>query len=185
MSLEVVRERCAGADVHKRTVVVHVITPETRQTRTFGTMTDELCALGDLLMEHWVVDVAMESTGVYWKPLYNLLEALGLRPVVANARHIKGVPGRKTDVGEGAGARGVPDPDGARRREHQAGVGGHQRAGVSGRQMLRQISAGCDDPEALAGLARGPLQHKHASLVRALRRNLGPHRRHSPSRIRS
>ena len=61
-----------------------------------------VCARCDWLVEHQVVDVAMESTGVYWKPLYNLLEALDLRPVVANAQHIKALPGRKTDVCDAA-----------------------------------------------------------------------------------
>ena len=98
MSMEVVRQRCAGADVHKKTVVVHVITPQARETRTFGTMTQDLLELVQWLESHGVVDVAMESTGVYWKPLYNILEVAELRPVVANARHIKAVPGRKTDV---------------------------------------------------------------------------------------
>jgi transposase len=98
MSMRVVHERCAGADVHKKTVVLHVITPEVRETRTFGTMTEDLFELVDWLSSHGVVDVAMESTGVYWKPVYNILEAAELKPVVANARHIKAVPGRKTDV---------------------------------------------------------------------------------------
>lgn len=169
MSLDVVRKRCAGVDVHKRTVVVHIITPETRETRTFGTMTDELCTLGDWLLEHQVVDVPMESTGVYWKPLYNLLEALELRPVVAKAKHIGGTRAEDGRVrrgvdcgsasawigadelhprppaagtaragalpaggGPGADARSVPDPEGARRGEHQVGVGRLGRAGVVG-----------------------------------------------------
>ena len=100
MSLEVVRERCAGADVHKKSVVVHVITPEARETRTFGTMTEDLLDLVAWLESHGVVDVAMESTGVYWKPVYNILEAADLNPDVANARQIKAVPGRKTDVSD-------------------------------------------------------------------------------------
>ena len=100
--MEVVRERCAGADVHKRTVVVHVITPAGRATRTFGTMTSDLAALVDWLAGHQVTDIAMESTGSYWKPVYNVLEARGLCPVVANAQHIKAVPGRKTDVSDAA-----------------------------------------------------------------------------------
>lgn len=100
MSLKVVRTHCAGMDVHKKTVVVHVITPQGCETRTFGTTTEELWSMVDWLVSVDVVDVAMESTGVYWKPAYNLLEASGLRPVVANAQHIKAVPGRKTDVND-------------------------------------------------------------------------------------
>jgi transposase len=87
-------------DVHKKTVVAHVITPTLRETRSFGTTTEELWVLVDWLVSIGIMDVAMESTGVYWKPVYNLLEAAELRPVVANARHIKAVPGRKTDVND-------------------------------------------------------------------------------------
>jgi transposase len=96
--MEVVYERCAGLDVHRDTVVASVITPAGRELRTFGTVTDELLALADWLLALGVTHVAMESTGVYWKPIYNLLESTGLELLVVNARHIKAVPGRKTDV---------------------------------------------------------------------------------------
>ncbi len=96
--MRVVYERCAGLDVHKRTVVACVMTPEEQQVRTFATMTDDLLQLGDWLVEQGVTHVAMESTGVYWKPVYNLLEGLGLTLLVVNAQSIKAVPGRKTDV---------------------------------------------------------------------------------------
>lgn len=95
--MQVVHERCAGLDVHKKTVVASVITPEGQETRTFGTMTKDLLALSDWLREHGVTHVAMESTGVYWKPIYNLLEG-HFTLLVVNAQHIKAVPGRKTDV---------------------------------------------------------------------------------------
>lgn len=95
--MQVVHERCAGLDVHKKTVVASVITPEGQETRTFGTVTKELLALADWLMERGVTHVAMESTGVYWKPVYNLLEDQ-FTLLVVNAHHIKAVPGRKTDV---------------------------------------------------------------------------------------
>ena len=91
-------ERCCGLDVHKKSVVACVITPEGRETRTFGTMTADLLALADWLLERGVAAVAMESTGVYWKAPYNLLEGTGLELLVVNAAHIKAVPGRKTDV---------------------------------------------------------------------------------------
>ena len=84
-------------DVHKKTVVACVITPEGRQTRTFSTMTADLLKLSDWLSGREVTHVAMESTGVYWKPVYNLLED-NFSVMVVNARHIKNVPGRKTDV---------------------------------------------------------------------------------------
>ena len=95
--MEVVHKRCCGMDVHKKTVVACVITPEGRQTRTFLTMTKDLLELSDWLAEWKVTYVAMESTGVYWKPIYNVLEE-GFEVMVVNARHIKAVPGRKTDV---------------------------------------------------------------------------------------
>lgn len=96
--MEVTNARCCGLDVHKKTVAACVITPEGQETRTFGTMTKDLLALADWLVERGVTHVAMESTGVYWKPVYNLLEGVDLTVLVVNAQHIKAVPGRKTDV---------------------------------------------------------------------------------------
>ncbi len=96
--MEVVHERCCGLDVHKKTVMACVLTPQGKESRAFGSMTKDLLALGDWLMERGVTYVAMESTGVFWKPVYNLLEGLGLTLLVVNAQHIKAVPGRKTDV---------------------------------------------------------------------------------------
>jgi transposase len=91
-------ERCCGLDVHKKSITACVITPERRETRTFGTMTSDLLSLADWLLTKAVTHVAMESTGVYWKSPYNLLEGTGLELLVVNAQHIKAVPGRKTDV---------------------------------------------------------------------------------------
>ena len=96
--MQVVHERCCGLDVHKKTVVACVLTTERREVRTFGTVTRELLRLADWLGEERVTHVAMESTGVYWKPVYNLLEDQGIELMVVNAQHIKTVPGRKTDV---------------------------------------------------------------------------------------
>lgn len=96
--MQVVHHRCCGLDVHKKTVVACVLTARGKQTRTFGTTTRELLELADWLAEGRISHVAMESTGVYWMPLYNLLEGQGLELLVVNARHIKAVPGRKTDV---------------------------------------------------------------------------------------
>ncbi len=98
MGLKVVYERCAGCDVHKKTVTVHVVVPEVSEFRTFGTITKELLALVEWFLALKITHVAMESTGVYWKPLYNLLEATGITVYVVNAAHMKAVPGRKTDV---------------------------------------------------------------------------------------
>jgi transposase len=100
--MDVIYTHCAGMDVHKKTVVVCCLTPDERgklrkHTRTFSTMTADLLQLGDWLIQHEITHVAMESTGEYWKPLYNLLEA-SFTVLVVNAQHIKTVPGRKTDV---------------------------------------------------------------------------------------
>ena len=100
--MDVLYARCCGVDVHKQSVVACAVVPgpggePVKQIRTFGTMTAELVAFGDWLAELEVTQVAMESTGVYWKPLWNLLEGrVGL--MLVNAQHVKQVPGRKTDV---------------------------------------------------------------------------------------
>jgi transposase len=96
--MKVVYDRCAGLDVHKKSVVCCVLTPEGKEIKSFGTMTDDLLQMADWLQESGVSHVAMESTGVYWKPIYNLLEGHELSVLVVNAQHIKAVPGRKTDV---------------------------------------------------------------------------------------
>jgi transposase len=100
--MDVVHARCCGIDVHKRTVVACLLVANSggalsKEVRTFGTMTQDLLCLADWLTTAGCTHVAMESTGVYWKPVYNLLEG-SLEVVVVNARHIKAVPGRKTDV---------------------------------------------------------------------------------------
>lgn len=92
-----VYERCCGLDVHQKTVVACVRTLGHAETRTFGTMTRDVLALADWLTECGVNHVAMESTGVYWKPIYNILEG-NFTLLVVNAQHLKAVPGRKTDV---------------------------------------------------------------------------------------
>jgi transposase len=100
--MDVIYRRCCGLDIHKKTIVACLITPgedekPQKEIRSFGAMTGDLLKLLDWLMEHQVTHVAMESTGVYWKPLYNLFEG-SFDMLLANARHIKSVPGRKTDV---------------------------------------------------------------------------------------
>jgi transposase len=100
--MQVVHERCSGLDVHKRTVVACVLLTQgdgrlERQVRTFGTMTADLLALGDWLDRFGVTHVALESTGVFWRPVFNILED-GRTIVLVNPRHLKHVPGRKTDV---------------------------------------------------------------------------------------
>ncbi len=95
--MEALHPRCCGLDVHKKTVVACRLTPDGRETRTFGTTTRQLQALADWLAEAGCTHVAMESTGSYWKPVYNLLEDR-FTLVVVNTRHLKLVPGRKSDV---------------------------------------------------------------------------------------
>ncbi len=100
--MQVVYTHCAGLDVHKRTVVACCLTPDReggwhRETRTFPTMTADLLALADWLRERGVTHVAMESTGEYWRPVFNILEA-EFETLLVNAAHVKNVPGRKTDV---------------------------------------------------------------------------------------
>ena len=100
--MDVLYERCCGLDVHKRTVVACLVVPgpdgkPVKEVRSFGTMTDELMQLADWLLAAGCTHVALESTGVYWKPIWNLLEAQ-FALLLVNARHVKAVPGRKTDA---------------------------------------------------------------------------------------
>jgi transposase len=101
--MEVVHERCAGLDVHKKTVVACVLRPGPggsvqRETATFSTMTGALEALAAWLTERGVTRIALEATGVYWKPLYNVLEGAGdWTLLVVNPEHVKAIGGRKTD----------------------------------------------------------------------------------------
>jgi transposase len=102
--MEVIYPRCAGLDVHKKTVVACVMHTKgngqkKQETRTFGTTTGELLELLAWLQEWECTHVALESTGVYWKPVYNILED-HVEVLLVNARHVKNVPGRKTDVSD-------------------------------------------------------------------------------------
>ena len=100
--MDVMYERCCGLDVHKRTVVACLLisgkqgAPQ-KEVRTFGTMTADVLALGAWLAAAGCTHVAMEGTGVYWLPIWNLLEDR-FTLLLVNARHVKTVPGRKTDV---------------------------------------------------------------------------------------
>jgi transposase len=213
--MEVVHKRCAGLDVHKKTIVACVLTPEGKEIRTFSTMTGELLALVDWLRQRECHAVAMESTGVYWKPVYNLLEATELDPIVVNAQHIKAVPGRKSDVRD---AEWIADllrhglirasfiPDRAQRelrelvryrrsvveeRTREAnrlqkvleganiklGSVASDVLGRSGRDMLKAICQGIEDPLTLAAMARGRLKEKTEQLQEALRGLVGSHQR--------
>jgi transposase len=96
--MEVIIDKGCGLDVHKETVVACVMGEGIKkEIRTFSTMTGDLLQLKEWLLEKGITHVAMESTGPYWKPVFNILEG-SLEVILANARHIKNVPGRKTDV---------------------------------------------------------------------------------------
>jgi len=100
--MEVVHERCCGLDIHKKLIVACAVTPGNgglprRHVRTFGTMTDELQQQSGWLAEQAVTHIAMESTGSYWKPIFNVLEG-SFELLLVNAQHLQAVPGRKTDV---------------------------------------------------------------------------------------
>src|SRR4028118_702617 len=100
--MDLLYSHCAGIDVHKKTVVVccRIVEPNgavTKETRTFSTMTADLLVLSDWLTSLGITHIAMESTGEFWKPLYNLLEG-NFTILVVNAQHMHTVPGRKTDM---------------------------------------------------------------------------------------
>ena len=98
-TLDVVVTHGAGLDIHKKVIAATVFTPTLAETRSFGTVTDQLLALGDWLVASGVTHVAMEATGVYWKPVVNVLESYEFDAVlVVNPQTIRGMPGRKTDV---------------------------------------------------------------------------------------
>lgn len=97
--MEVLYERCCGIDVHKNMLMVCIFMgTRKKEIREFGTMTDDILNLCSWIKETGCQVAAMESTGVYWKPVYNILESEGIETIVVNAQHIKAVPGRKTDV---------------------------------------------------------------------------------------
>ena len=212
--MRVLYERCAGLDVHKKSITACALTDDGRNVRTFGTTHVELVELADWLSGLGVTTVAMESTGVYWKPVYNLLEH-EFELIVANARHIKAVPGRKTDVKDAEWIadllrhgllrpsfiperperelrelvryrRGlIRDKTQIANRMHQVLEGGNIKLasvatdilGVSGRDMLRAMIAGEDDPNVLAEMARGRLRNKLGELRWALEGTMGDHQR--------
>lgn len=102
--METLHARCAGLDVHKETVVACLRVVEDgsvrQDVRTFSTVTRSLYELAEWLVAEKVTAVGMEATGVYWRPVWHVLEASGLELLLANAAHIKAVPGRKTDVND-------------------------------------------------------------------------------------
>jgi transposase len=137
-------ERGCGLDVHKKSIAACVRIPDAdeerrQEVRTFGTTAAELLALRDWLDAHGVTHVAMESTGVYWKPVFYVLEE-AMTCVLVNPVHMRQVPGRKTDVQDpgvagphalsqddraGTDARHQSAAQGAGGCRHQAGVRRH------------------------------------------------------------
>jgi transposase len=100
--MQAIIERCCGLDVHQETLVACLLmgapgAPPKKEVRTFRTVTRDLEALRDWLQGAGVTHVGMESTGVYWRPVYAVLEGC-FELIVGSARHIRNVPGRKTDV---------------------------------------------------------------------------------------
>lgn len=97
--MEVLYKRCCGIDIHKNMMVACVFTSvRKKEIRQFGTMTEDILRLVSWLKETDCEMAAMESTGSYWKPVYNIFEEENIPIMIVNAQHIKGVPGRKTDV---------------------------------------------------------------------------------------
>ena len=115
--MEVLYRVCCGLDVHKKTVAACLRVPgpngtRAEEIRTFGTTTRELLQLADWLAAAGCTHVAMESTGVYWRPVYQILEG-NFELLLVNAHHIKAVPGRKTDVKDCQWIASLLEPTGA------------------------------------------------------------------------
>ena len=103
VTFDQVVSRGCGLDVHQKVVVATIDGAGIRKvTREFGTFTSSLTELRDWLLEEGITHVAMESTGVYWKPVYHILEPTGMKVWIVNARHVKYVPGHKTDKKDSA-----------------------------------------------------------------------------------
>ncbi len=105
--MDVIVDRCAALDVHKKTVMAAVRTPgpkgRRQEVKEFSTFTGALERLRDWLVAEGVTQVAMEATGVYWRPVWHVLEAMaGVELLLVNPRHVKNLPGRKTDVADAA-----------------------------------------------------------------------------------
>ena len=100
-TLEIVYECCCGLDVHAKTMVACLLKQDQKERRTFSTMTDDLLRLSDWLVHEGCTHVAIESTGVSWKPVFNILEGR-MEVILVHARHGKAVPGHKTDARDSA-----------------------------------------------------------------------------------
>jgi transposase len=216
--MELIYSHCCGLDVHKKSITACVLIAEgktrRRFQRRFGTNTIDIVELASWAQGFGVTHIAMESTGVYWKPIWNLLEGK-FELLLVNAAHIKNVPGRKTDMKDCEWIaqllqhgllRGSFVPERRIRelrdlnRQRVALIGERNRVanrvqkvledaniklasvasdalGLSGRNMLDALIAGEEDPERLAGLARGLLKRKIDALRLALDGKVNEHHR--------
>jgi transposase len=217
--MEPIYTSCCGLDVHSKSIqaCVRRIGKDARihqEVRPFGTMTKDILALADWLSSEEVTHVAMESTGVYWKPIYNILEGR-FTILLVNARHVKNVPGRKTDVKDCQWLaqllqcgllKGSFVPDRPQREfrdltRHRAqlvneksavvnrihkiledaniklGVVATDILGKSGRDMIRALIRGEDDPVQIAEFARRQLRGKIPQLRSALEGHVTDHHR--------
>lgn len=96
--MEAVFERCCGVDVHKKFIVACLRVGRKHEIKEYGTSSKDLREMANWLLENDCQMTAMESTGSYWKPIFNVMEVLGVEVIVVNAQHARNVPGRKTDV---------------------------------------------------------------------------------------
>ena len=217
--MEAIVERCCGLDVHKDVVAACLLIGSAdervrKQIRTYGTTTAQLEQMRDWLKESGCSHIGMESTGVYWMPVYAVLEE-HFDLIVGNAAHIKNVPGRKTDVKDAQWIaelircglvrksfvppkwqRALRDLTRYRRKLVEAQASERNRLqrlletcnvklasvatdvfGKSGRDMLRALIKGDDNPEQIAQLARGRLRKKLDELILALRGKVEAHHR--------
>lgn len=217
--MEPIYTSCCGLDVHSKSIqaCVRRIGKDAcihQEVRGFGTMTQDILALADWLTTEEVTHVAMESTGVYWKPIYNILEGR-FSLILVNARHVKNVPGRKTDVKDCQWLaqllqcgllKGSFVPDRPQRElrdltRHRAqlvheksavvnrihkiledaniklGIVATDILGKSGRDMIRALIRGEEDPSEIADLARRQLRGKIPQLRSALEGHVTDHHR--------
>jgi transposase len=210
--LPVVLALCCGIDVQKKTLTACLLKTgasgaSVKQTRVFFTVTGQIEALAAWLAQEGCRHVVIESTGVYWKPVFNVLEKAGVEVILVNAQHVKNVPGHKTNVKDAGWLatllrvgllrasfvppqeiRELRDVTRYRTQVIRQRAGERNRIqkllencniklasvasnvpGASGRDMLKALSEGLDNPGALANMARGKLRDKLPELEEALR----------------
>jgi transposase len=212
--IRVIHECCCGLDIHKKMIMACLLRRQAdgqlkKETRTFSTMTEGLVSLLDWLKSAGCSHAAMESTGVYWKPIYNVLEG-EMEVLLVNAQHIKAVPGRKTDVKDAEWIASLlqhgllsasfvpPRPQRELREltrtrkrliEERSRIANRIQkvledtniklssvvtdiTGKTARLILDAMLAGEQNPQRLAGLARGKLRKKQEELAKAVKGTL-------------